>query len=96
MADRLEKQWEYRDAAMDACRTTLEILALMSVELMSRIKTLEQQAVETFDAAKQLPEASDPQSDLSHVIRQLHRARRASYGRARPGGPKRRRRPGKR
>jgi hypothetical protein len=96
MADRLEKQSEYRDAAMDACRTTLEVLALMSVELMPRLKTLEQQAVETFDAAKQLPEASKPGSDLSHQIRQLHRARRASQGSARPDGPKRRRRPGKR
>jgi hypothetical protein len=81
MIDALERELEYRRqvrlvmAELDAIRT------IFTSEIETKTAGLMEQAVAILHAAKQLPEAADPNSELSEWIRRMDRDRRTGSGR---------------
>jgi len=56
---------------------------MLGADIDATAAGLLEQILTTFHEARHLPEAADPDSDLSEAVRRVGRARRAEFGRRR-------------
>jgi hypothetical protein len=94
LANVLEGRLELRREILMSSRGHVMVAALWCKTIVICVEALARHALQEFHAAKQLPEARDPNNPLSEAVRRIHRQRRASLGR--PAGTKRRRWPRRR
>ncbi len=86
LAGILEDRLEWRRLAIEIIREMSEMCELISAETGRVEAELVEGAVANLNAGKQLPEANDPTSPLSQLIRRIDRARRHDLGRPRKPG----------
>ncbi len=86
LADLKEEQAAYRAVAAEVGEELAAIATFIQEDVDLAWAELLADAVATLNAAKQLPEARDPDSEIAQSIRRMDRARRADMGneRARP------------
>ena len=83
LAAMMERELEYRDRGRELVRELADVAAMLSDDLDAVRADLLQQVLTAFHAARHLPEAQDPNSEVSELIRRIERARRAEFGRKR-------------
>jgi hypothetical protein len=83
LADLKERQQAYRLVAGEVFDELKDIGLFLQADLDSAEAELLEDAIATFNAAKQLPGAKDPDSEIGQSVRRMDRARRHDTGPAR-------------
>jgi hypothetical protein len=87
LADLKEKQQAYRLVAGEVAEEMMAIASFLNEDLEQASAEMMADAVATLHAAKQLPEAKNPDSEVGRFIREMDRARRSDTGNARVRPP---------
>ena len=83
LAAAMEREVEYRERLRELKREADHLYRMLRADMEARAARLLEQALIMFHEARHLPEAADPDSDVSESIRRMERARRAEFGRKR-------------
>jgi hypothetical protein len=83
LAGAMERELEYRERGRELLQGLADFGEMLGADLDATTAGLLEQILTTFHAARHLPAAADPDSDVSEFIRRVERARRAEFGRRR-------------
>ena len=83
LAAAMEQELEYRERVRELSRELKDFHEMLSADIEARKGEMLEEALTVFHAARHLPEAADPDSEVSGLIRTMERARREGFGQRR-------------